>query len=255
MGDRVAMTNHPWSFSIHQLAQDLGLEDLKVVNDLEALAHALPHLELAMLEQIGGDTVDSTAPAAARAVIAPGTGLGVSGLLGSDSKSAAIAGEGGHVDFAPANEREVEIWRWFATRHDHVSVERILSGPGLVDLYRALVDVDDVEPAADPAPIDPAEIADLARSGRCPVAVATAREFSATLGAASGDLALTLGARGGVYLGGGVLAGLGDGFDRTAFRQRFEAKGRFRDYLRPIPCFLIGAAHPTLTGLAQLLAR
>ena len=250
--DRVAMTNGPWTFSIDRLAHDLTLDELRVVNDLEALAHALPHLGPQDLEQIGGTTSDDIS---ARAVVAPGTGLGVSGSLAAGDHIAAISGEGGHVDFAPANEREIEIWRWFANRHDHVSAERILSGSGLVDLYAAITDIDENKPAVAPSDVDSEAIASLARARSCPVALAAVRDFSAILGAVAGDLALTLGARGGVYLAGGVLTGLGDAFDRPTFRHRFENKGRFGDYLRPIPCHLIHAPHPTLTGLAHLLDR
>jgi len=250
--DSVTMTNGPWTFSIDQLTHDLGLDELRVVNDLEALAHALPHLDPEDLEQIGGKT---SVESSARVVVASGTGLGISGLLATGDHVAAISGEGGHVDFAPANQREIEIWRWFADRHDHVSVERILSGPGLADLYRALADVDESKPAVDPIKVDAQAIVGLVQAEHCLVALAAARDFSAILGAVAGDLALTLGARGGVYLAGGVLTGLGYAFDRPAFRQRFENKGRFRDYLRPIPCYLIRTLHPALTGLAHLLNR
>ena len=250
--DRVRMTNGPWAFSINQLAQDLGLEHLQVVNDLEGLAHALPHIDPPDLEQIGGGTA---VPSTVRAVLAPGTGLGVSGLLETGADVVALTGEGGHVDFAPATEREVRIWQWFTDRHDHVSVERILSGPGIADLYRAVADVDPSKPAADPATVDAAQVSDMARAGQCPVAHAAVGDFSAILGAVAGDLALTLGARGGVYLAGGVLLGLNSAFDRPAFRGRFENKGRFRTYLRAIPCYLVRAPHPALIGLSHLLNR
>lgn len=249
--DRVAMTNGPWTFSIETLRQELGLADLKVTNDLEALAHALPYLAAAELEQIGGNAAAN----ATRAVLAPGTGLGVSGLLPTTDGGAAIAGEGGHVDFAPANEREVQIWRWFANRYAHVSAERLLSGPGLLDLYRATAEVDGTAPARDPNTIDAPTLVELAHNAQCIVAATAVRDFSAMLGAVAGNLALTLGARGGVYLAGGVVTGLGDAFDRTTFRIRFEEKGRFHSYLRQIPCYLVTTAHPALIGLAQLLER
>ena len=250
--DQVTMTNGPWSFSIASLCRELGLDELKIANDLEALAHALPHLPSDELKQIGGT---AAAPGAARAVLAPGTGLGVSGLVPTDTGFAAIAGEGGHVDFGPANEREVEIWRWFAGRHDHVSAERLLCGPGLLDLYRAVAEVDGATPARDPDNVDAPALVDLARNKQCAVAVATVRDFSAILGAVAGNLALTLGARAGVYLAGGVISGLGNAFDRVAFRERFDAKGRFRAYLETIPCYIVTTAHPTLIGLARLVDR
>ncbi|MDA0261559.1 MAG: glucokinase [Proteobacteria bacterium] len=248
--DRVKMTNGPWTFSIDQLTQDLGLEELRVVNDLAALAQALPHLDPVDLEQIGSST---TAKSDTRAVIAPGTGLGVAGLLTPPTGTIALSGEGGHVDFAPANEREIELWRWFADRYDHVSAERILSGPGLADLYGAVAGIDGATPAINPAKANAVKIAELAQAKRCPVALTAVRDFSAILGAVAGDLALTLGARGGIYLAGGVLIGLANAFDRAAFRQRFDNKGRFRTYLQSIPCYLIHTTHPTLIGLAQML--
>ena len=251
-GDRVTLTNRGWDFSIDDLRQRLGLERLVVVNDLTALAASLPHLGADEVEHFGGG---EPASGGALAVLAAGTGLGVSGLLASPSGWLPISGEGGHVDFAPANDREIEMLRLLRRSFGHVSVERLLSGPGLVNLYHVAAAIDDVTPALEDADLTPAAVAQAAIAGSCAVAKAAAQAFSEILGAVAGDLALMLGASGGVYIGGGATAGLGSAFARDAFRRRFEDKGRFARYLAAIPSYLIAAAHPALRGLAELLAE
>jgi glucokinase len=219
-----------------------------VINDFSALALALPDLSAAELRPIGGG---APVPGAPKAVLGPGTGLGVAGLVPARGAWLPLAGEGGHVDFAPGDEREVEILRRLKRRWDHVSVERLLSGPGLVSLYQTLAELEAGGEVSE-APT-PEAVVEAARAAEDGMAGAALRTFCAVLGAVAGDLALTLGALGGVYLAGGIVPRLGAAFDEAGFRRRFEAKGRFADYLARIPVYVVMAPHPALRGLARCL--
>ena len=249
LGDRVQMTNHHWSFSIAALQQALGLARLEVLNDFTALALALPALPPGQLRQIGGGAAQSEA---AIALIGPGTGLGVSGLL-PDGRGGwvPLRGEGGHVSLAPDHGREQQVVAALASRYGHASAERAVSGQGLVDIHRALCEADGLSP---PEGWSAAEVSQAALAGSDPRCVEALTMFSAFLGSVAGNLALTLGAQGGVYLGGGIVPRLGAWFERSPFRARFEAKGRFRNYLAAIPVFVIEAAQsPALLGAARAL--
>lgn len=244
-GDEVRMTNHHWSFSIQSLRQAIGARRLLVLNDFEALALALPTLDASELRAIGGGTAD---PAAALAVIGPGTGLGVAGLLPGGWR--AVTGEGGHVTLAPTDDRESAVIGWLRARHGHVSAERVLSGPGLVNLYEAVSALASARALA----LKPADVVDRAIAGTDPACRDAVDLFCAFLGSVAGNLALTLGARGGVYIGGGIVPRLGALFAASVFRARFEAKGRFESYLAVIPTWVIDAPHsPALAGAARAL--
>ncbi len=263
VGDRVEMTNHPWRFSRERLRRALGLRRLVVINDLTAIALSLPRLGRGERRRVGGGRRARRAPIA---VLGPGTGLGVSGLLPvgdlpSPKRSLGfaqaggwvpLAGEGGHADLAPGDDEELAILERLRRRFDHVSLERALSGPGLVNLYRALAEIEGGA-TADPDLPTAKEIAARARAGTCRRSSAAVATFCGLLGAAAGDLALTLGARGGVYIAGGIVPKLGPAFDAERFRRRFEAKGRLGAYLAPIPTYVVTAAEPALLGLAGLL--
>lgn len=246
-GDYVHLTNGPWGFSIEDTRRALGLDRLIVVNDFTALALAVPTLAAHDLRQIGGG-----APVAhtALAVIGPGTGLGVSGLVPVRGGWAALQGEGGHTSFSPANEREIEVLRWLLERHGHVSTERVLSGMGLQNLYQALSELNRVAARA----LAPREISAAAIQGTDAVCAEALEMFCAILGTAAANLVVTLGARGGCYIGGGIVPRLGDYFDRSPFRRRFEHKGRLAAYLAAVPTYVILAGNPALRGLATLLA-
>jgi glucokinase len=183
------------------------------------------------------------------ALLGPGTGLGVSGLIPAGDGWVPLGGEGGHRDLAASSEREWQIVTALAARFGRASAERAISGPGLVWLYETICGLDGRTVEAD----SPAEVAARASSGDCAAAAEATRQFSAWLGAVAGDLVLTLGARGGLYLGGGVLERLGAAFDRGRFLARFDAKGRFADYLRPVPIRRILSAQATLAGAARAL--
>jgi glucokinase len=247
-GDRIKLTNSRWDFSVEETRQALRLDRLLMLNDFTALALSLPHLTAAQQRQVGSG---QAAANAAIALIGAGTGLGVSGLLPTKNGWAPIEGEGGHVSFSPANLREAEILRIVWREFPHVSAERLISGIGLDPLYRAVAELEG-KPGPAPAPATIAERAMRDNDDLCRDVMNT---FCAMLGTAAANLAVTLGARGGVYIGGGIVPRLGEFFDRSPFRERFESKGRFSDYLKAIPTKVILAEYPALTGAAQALLR
>jgi glucokinase len=238
IGDRIAMTNHRWSWSIDAVRRALGLDRLLVINDFAATALALSLLGENDLRKIGGGSRVDSAPIA---VIGPGTGLGVAAVI--DGKP--IASEGGHATLPATDKHEAEVIARMRERLGHVSAERALSGPGLQNLYRAL------GPDCDPP--GPDEITASAMTKTDMRAVEALDMFCAMLGAVAGNLALTYGARGGVYIAGGIVPKLGDDFAASRFRERFEDKGRFRDYLAPIPTYVIVHKTPALLGLTVAL--
>jgi glucokinase len=246
-GDVLKMTNNHWQFSIEATRQALGLDSLLMLNDWEAMAMAAPALSGNDLEQIGsGEPV----PNAPKGLIGPGTGLGVSSLVRSRQGDwVPIAGEGGHVSLSPTSEREADILRVLWQTYPHVSAERVISGRGLENLYHAICQLNGTEPEA----LVAAQVSErgLATSDvACEEALAC---MCRLLGNAAANLALTLGARGGVYIGGGVIGRLGDYFARSGFRAAFEAKGRFASYLQRIPTYVIRAEQPALIGCAMAL--
>jgi glucokinase len=219
-----------------------------VINDFAANALAIPHLDASDLTQIGAGSPVVDAPVG---LLGPGTGLGVGALIPTPAGTVPVASEGGHVTMAPADVQESAILDLMRKRYDHVSAERPLSGPGLVNLYDALYELANVPGA----PFQPAQIT----SPRIWDEDARARQatamFCAMLGTVAGNLALTLGARGGIYIAGGIVPRLGDVFAQSEFRARFEAKGRFRSYLAAIPTFVIVRPLPALLGAAALLKQ
>lgn len=248
-GDRVSMTNQRWAFSIEATRQHLGFEQLQVMNDFTALAMALPLLKHSELHQVGGGAAVPDTPLA---LIGPGTGLGMSGLIPCGSAWVPLRGEGGHATFSPANQREMDILALVRRASDHVSCERLVSGSGLIPLYRAIAALqgEGVVPEA----LSTAQISARALDNSCPVCVETLATFCAMLGTAAGNLALTLGAQGGVYIGGGIVPRLGSYFETSPFRRRFEEKGRFSDYLSAIPCYVILASDAALRGAGSAIA-
>ncbi len=246
-GDAVRMTNHPWSFSIAALTRALALEGCVVVNDFTALATSLPSLGPADLRPLGGGPAAAGAPLA---LLGAGTGLGVSALLPlADGGFVPVAGEGGHATLAPADDDEYEVVVWLRREFGHASAERALSGPGLVNLYRARCALAGTDAAA----LAPPDVAARGADGSDAACAAALRDFASLLGGVAGNLALTFGARGGVYVGGGIVPRLGAAFDAALFRERFERKGRFTDYLRTIPAWLIVAPYPGLIGASLAL--
>jgi glucokinase len=244
LDDRVALTNNGWDFSAAETRQALGLERLMFLNDFTALALAVPELKAAERWQVGGG-----APRAgtAIAVLGPGTGLGVSGLLPMEGRWLALQGEGGHVTLPPVDEREIAVVTRIHRQYSHVSAERILSGSGLELLHRTLAQVDGLAPGT----LGAEAITRQALDGSNPRCHETVSMFCGWLGNVAGNLALTLGATGGVYIGGGIIPQLGKFFATSPFRTRFEAKGRYTTFLAAIPVYVITAPYPALMGCAQ----
>ncbi|MDX9861857.1 MAG: glucokinase [Rhodospirillales bacterium] len=244
-GDRVELTNVSWSFSIAETRRRLGLDSLNVVNDVVALALALPDLDDTQRATVGeGQAV----PGAPMAAVAPGTGLGVGALTPFGDGWAPVASEAGHAPLAVRDDVEIAILAVLRRRFGHVSGERALSGPGLVNLYHAFCELDGI--AADPE-MTPAGVTKGATDGDNPQCAAAARLFSTMLGSFAGGMALTFCARGGVFIGGGVVRRMGTAFDGAAFRRRFIDMGRFTDYVAAIPTFLVTHPTPALLGLAH----
>jgi glucokinase len=253
-GDRVVFTNSGWGFSRGAATRQLGLDRLCVLNDFEALALSLPRLQAAQWRDIPsrGALAAQAAPGAALAVIGPGTGLGVAGLLPTRGGWVALPGEGGHATLAPGDDFESELLAAARRQHPHVSAERMLSGIGLPVLHAAVCAVRG-EPL--PAPLSAEEIVEAGLAGRDAACDQALESFCALLGGFAGSVALTLGARGGVYIGGGVVPRLGERFFASRFRERFEAKGRFEPYLQAIPTRLIVDTLAALAGCAVALEQ
>jgi glucokinase len=246
LGDRVKLTNSPWGFSIRGVQRQYGFADLQVINDFSAIALAIPRLRTTDRRKIG---VGRAVKHAAIGVIGPGTGLGVSGLIWTGRRYVPLASEGGKVTLPPFDDFEVEILQWVRQEFAHVSAERLLSGDGLALLYRAITTVR----GHVARPLSPRTITSRARSAACVVCRQTVNTFCAMLGTVAADLALTLGAVGGVYIAGGIVPKFGPLFARSPFRKRFESKGRFSKYLTGIPTYLITHPNPGLEGLGYLI--
>ena len=250
-GDLVRMTNRNWSFSTEAVRRELGLQTLLVVNDFTALAMSLTALSSVERMQIGSGT-----PVANSVIglLGPGTGLGVSGLIPTADGFVTLGSEGGHASFAPNDEREYQILRHAWQHWPHVSSERLISGPGMELIYAALYQVEGQ--IAQPQQLAAPEI--MARglaTNPDALCLATLECFCGMLGSMAGNLAVTLGAMGGIFIGGGIVPRMGDWFARSPFRQRFEAKGRFANYVMQIPTYVITSPNPAFSGVASILSE
>jgi glucokinase len=240
-GDQVKMTNGKWAFSIRETQQKLGLERLILLNDFAALALSVPVLAPSAIRKVGGGEAVADAPLA---LLGPGTGLGMSALIPDGGPGIPVAGEGGHISASPANAREDAILARLRSEYDHVSAERLLSGQGMVNILDALAAIEDRPTQT----VQAAQITERGLAGTDALCVETLELFCAILGSVAGDAALMFGARGGVYIGGGIVPRLGGFLDRSQFRARFEAKGRMSELLAGIPTFVIDAPHAALAG-------
>jgi glucokinase len=243
-GERCALTNNAWVVDAAELRDGFGIGGVRLINDFEAIAWALPHFSPIDLCRIGGGTADAEAP---KAVLGPGTGLGV-GAYVPDRGGLVLRSEGGHATLPGASSREDAVIAILRQSYGHVSIERALSGPGLENLYRAIAALDGVTVPARSA----AAITRAACDGECPVSRSALDMFCALLGDVAGNLALTFGARGGVYIAGGIVPRLCDELLRSTFRTRFEAKGRMRNTVEPIPVYVVMHEDPAFVGLRAL---
>ncbi|EHL29505.1 glucokinase [Legionella drancourtii] len=246
LDDVICMTNTHWRFSINELKQKLGLSVLKVLNDFNAIAMSLPALSDLDVVAIGTGYADKSK---AHVVLGAGTGLGVAYLLANDQGYVAHAGEGGHVSWGAKTEQEWFIACYLKKMYAHVSYERVLSGQGLENIYRALAALHQQEERSLPA----AQIVALALAQQCAVAEAAVAQFFSILGAYAGDLALIFAAFGGVYIAGGIVPRLLPLLDQSDFRASFEGKGRFSGFNVQIPSYVITAEQPGILGAAVSL--
>lgn len=241
---RCVLTNSGWVVDAAALRPALRAEWVSVVNDFEAQAWALPVLGKDDLEPLGGGQIRPDQP---MAMIGPGTGLGMACLMPNGT---VVVSEGGHATLAAGDDREAAALAWLRRKFDHISAERILSGDGMESLHAALAAVDGVAHVHRESPI----ITAAALDGSCPRSVETVDRFCAILGALAGDLALLFGARGGVFITGGIAPAILPALRRSPFRARFEHKGRLRDWLAPIPTAVVTRANAAFVGIAARLA-
>ena len=245
-GNRCTLTNSPWVIDSLELEARFGIQ-ARLLNDFEAVAHSLPMLGTADLAKLGGETGRRSSPMAA---VGPGSGLGVACFVPHADKSLVIPSEGGHATLTGACDREDQIIKYLRRRFGHSSAERAVSGSGLENLYQAIGELDGIE-----TPLQNAtDITESALRGQY-LAAEALNTFCAFLGSFAGNVALTFGAQGGVYIAGGIAPRVVNFIRRSQFRARFEAKGRFRDYLKPIPVYVITHPAAAFIGLKSLLAH
>lgn len=245
-GDSISMTNNHWQFSIDKLQADLGLEWLGVINDFTAVAYAVTVLDDEQTFKVGPGSANKLENIA---VFGPGTGLGVKHLTYSQKQWLALDGEGGHVDFAPVDDIDIAILHFLTKKLGHASAEEVMSGRGLVHIYQAIAQHKGKDAVLEEA----ADITEQALEGSCSLCVDTLKQFCKILGSFAGNLALNLGTRGGVYIGGGIAPRFTNFIKDSDFRKRFEAKGRFRDYVANIPTFIITEPDHGLIGAMAYL--
>lgn len=238
----VHMTNLDWRISEDSLRRAGGFRQATLINDFTAQALAAPRLSPKDLRQVGPLPTSGQGDLA---ILGPGTGFGVAGMARRHGVDTSLTTEGGHIAFAPTDEIEIEILRSLMKAFGRVSVERILSGPGMEDLHLSLAEAEGRKVDALPAK----QITERAVEG-CADSLATVDRFCAILGSTAGDIALALGARGGVFIAGGIAPRIIDLLEAGPFRARFEAKGRFVDYMKAIPTHVILHPHTALIGAA-----
>lgn len=250
-GGRCKLINAPWLLDEEEIGHALSLPWVRIVNDLEAIAAGLPDLGPAQIHRIG--PAGAAIPGAPMAIVAPGTGLGMACVIFGPAGRSVVTSEGGHAGLASFGNHYDDIIAILRRRYGRVSAERVLSGAGLVNLHQAITALQgDVSPRRTPS-----EVTAAALDGSSPACRAALDTFCAFLGAVAGDVALTFGARGGVYIGGGIVPRFVDHLARSEFREQFAAKGRLRPYVERIPTSVILHPTPAFVGLMSLakLAR
>lgn len=243
--DQITMTNHTWSFSVSELKQKLGLSSLEFINDYKAMANAVPFIDPSELIQIGSGEASDGKPIA---VTGPGTGLGLAALAFGSDGPVTLETEGGHAAFAPTNRLEMDVLSYLLTKHERVSNERLISGQGLENIYEALSALHDT-----PKKLSAPEITKGAfeeHAADCEQALSL---FCSVFGQYAGDVALTIGAKGGVYITGGIIPRFIEYFKESGFRDRFESKGRLSSFVKTIPTYVVIAQQPGLLGCAAVL--
>lgn len=247
-GDTIKMMNHHWTFSIQAVQQEFNFQTFLVVNDFKALAMALPFLNHTQKYQVG---LGEPQPNSVIGLLGAGTGLGVCGLIPANGAWFALDSEGGHASFSPTNQHEIDILQFALQQYKHVSSERFMSGAGIRLIYQAIaanrrLQADDIETS---------EISRRGLANECSLCRETLTTFCEMFGSMAGNLAITLGTTGGIYIGGGIIPRLGQFFSDSPFRQRFEQKGRLAKYLSNIPTYVITEPYPAFIGVSAMLAQ
>ena len=241
VGETFTMTNLGWSFSNGSLIQALNLNQVHIINDYTAIAMSLASLTESQLTTIHAGNQDLNAP---RIVCGPGTGLGVAQLVKVNDFYQCISGEGGHTDFAPADLRQLKLLEILMKKFDHVSIERLLSGQGIVNIYKSLAIIDNIDSKLEDA-------SDISRSyieKNDPLCVETMEIFYKVLAQYLGNMVLISGAFGGVYIAGGIMPRIIDALSLQVFTEAFSSKGRFSSYVLAAPIYLITEPQPGLIG-------
>ena len=241
------ITNNAWHISAVAIRRELGVDDVRVINDFEAIAYALPFLDARDLHAIGAPAFGPLPEGAMTlAVLGPGTGLGVAGLMRRNGILVPVSGEGGHVGCAPETPLQARVVEVLRERFERVSAERLVAGSGVENIHAALAVIRGVRAN----PLTAAEIFARARDGGDELATEAVAVFFEMMGQVAGDLALTLNAREGVFIAGGIAKRYPDMLSASGFRTGFERKGRHSEILRRIPTALIIHEQPGLLGAA-----
>ena len=244
--EEIAFTNSHWHFTKSELKALLNCEQVWVINDFEAVAHGITELDEKDFVQVGGDTSVAEKPIG---ILGAGTGLGIAGLVNLNNGYHVLDTEGGHADFPPINDKQAAVVNLLREEYGRVSLERLLSGNGIFNIYKSLCALESQETVH----AKPADIVAAAQTGQDSIALQTLNMFCEGMGSAAGNLALTLGAKGGIYIAGGVVPKFQDFFVKSDFRLKFEDKGRFVNYLKPIPVYLVTRNNLGLIGAAKRL--
>ena len=249
LGDWIQMTNHHWAFSMEKTRKALGFDILLAINDFTAQAHFIRNSTDLEMVQVGGKSCDIHS---AKLVLGPGTGLGLSAIIpfGKDSYTA-LASEGGHVSFTPFDDIELMIFKYAKQKFTHLSAERLISGAGLSLIYEALAHKEGKKELK----MSPELISSKAMDKSCSLCSLSLDIFCAILGTFCADAALTLGARGGVYICGGIVPSFVEYFKNSTFRSRFENKGRMSSYLSDIPVYVVLSKYSGIHGVPVVLDK
>ena len=244
--ESITFTNSHWKFFREDLKRKLNCRELYIINDFEAFAHGVSELALKDLLSIGSGLANPEKP---KAILGAGTGLGVAALMPHSCGYEVISSEGGHIDFAPVTDLQIDVLRRLLDSYQRVSFERLLSGKGMLNIYSALSEINGVGHSLG----HPSEVVRYALEGRDPIAIQTLDLFCEVMGSMAGNLALTYGAKGGVFIAGGIVPRFENFFVNSRFRHFFEKKGRFSEYLQSIPTYLVSRPDLGLVGAAKKL--
>jgi len=247
-GEVFTMTNLGWTFSVQSLKDSIGFNNVYFINDYTAISMSIPQLGSDDVTPIYAAKGDIDAP---RIICGPGTGLGVAQLTKVDGYFECISGEGGHAEFAPNNLRQVKVLEALMGKFEHVAVERLLSGQGIVNIFQALAMVDKI----DPQQFDASQISQRFIKQSDPLCIETMEIFCDVLAQYLGNMVLTSGAFGGVYIAGGIMPRIIEYIDKQRFIDAYSRKGRFKDYVLKAPIYLITEAQPGLMGASVYLSQ